>query len=221
MHAVFVEWLSGALWWMITIWGLFSLGLFVRIVFTARQISRQLRDRLYNILRSFRPPLQPDRDSERQVYDEIAVLLQAFRELVTDPARTADLKQLDQWIADRDADKLEMKRHRFERWYNFARVQIEVLPLAGICGTLGRMAYALNQPSGSAQVSDEFMLDLTTHFANSLASTLAALVFTIFLLWINAVFEPSFARLIEERAEYRDIVALARRALAGLGGSHL
>jgi len=205
---------SYALIWFIALWGLGWLIAMPLLARTARGIAGRLRDRLHNLVRTFSE--QPDRDTDRHITDEIETLLAVVRETVSDPTREFDRGRLTQWMADKDADKTDLKRYRFEWWYNFARTQIEVLPLAGICGTLLRMAVALaTTPTGeTGAASDDFMLRLTLHFSHSLVSTLAALVGTVLLMCANAAVEPGFARLIELRAEFRRVVDHARRELA-------
>jgi hypothetical protein len=213
----YAEWMSVATIWGMAVWGVLWLLVFFVLRIGSGRIARRLRDRLRTLVGGF--SRKPDYDSDRHITDEIAVFLQAIEEAVSDPARVADRQMLRSWITDRDADKLELKRHRFEWWFNFARAQIEVLPLAGICGTLLRMVMALGGPAvnpmgGTEQtVSEERILGLTTQFAYSLLSTLVALVAAIILMWANAWVEPGFARLIELRAEYRRVVEAARREL--------
>jgi hypothetical protein len=210
--------MSPALIWGMAAWGGLWLLVFFILRVSSGRIARRLRDRLRNLAGSF--TLKPDFDSERHITDEIGVFLRSIEDVISDPTRVQDRRTLKQWVTDRDADKIELKRHRFEWWFNFARAQIEVLPLAGICGTLLRMVMALGGPAVNPleagrieAVSEERILGLTTQFAYSLLSTLVALVAAIILMWANAWVEPAFGRLIELRAEFRRVVDAARREL--------
>jgi hypothetical protein len=205
----------------IAAWAALWLMVMLGLRLAAGRVRRRMADFLANVVDGLGPAHRPGRDSERTGDDQTRVMLKAVGDVLADPdpAATADREYLRRRLDIKDSDKLDFRRGRFEWWRHVARAQIEVLPLLGIIGTLGRMYLALGgagttTDAATGAVDATGLENLTAQFARSLLSTMAALAGAVLLMWAEAALSPGFDALIEARAEFRRLVDHCRRELA-------
>jgi biopolymer transport protein ExbB/TolQ len=206
------DWLSGAAYiQFLVVWSAVWAVVFLCLWIASKQHAWRLGRFLRTAVGRTDVAARPDWNPERHPYDEILAFLKTVSDIADDPSQERDREVLARVIEIKDADRLDFRRARFEWGWSLARAQIEILPLLGIIGTLWRMTLALG---GDSSPTDAALEGLTRKFAESLASTTAALGGAVVLMALNAWVEPGFTRLVELRAEFRRVVNHARRVLA-------
>jgi biopolymer transport protein ExbB len=204
-----MQWVCDHFYWLILIMAAAHLVGFFRLWRERQRQSLWLAEHLENLLQGFSS--RADRDPYPTLDERIDSFLANIREVLSDPSRSGDRQRLHEQIIAKDETKKYLRGSRFETLYSLARTTIEVYPLLGIMGTVLAIALALNTPAGEAAASaTERIIE---NFAGSIWATLAGIGCGIVLLMVNALVEPSFQRLLEHRAEVREVIAAAKTQL--------
>jgi biopolymer transport protein ExbB len=199
-------------YWLILALAAFHL---VGFFYLWRERGRQglwLAAHLENLLQGFHS--RADRDPYVTLDEQIDAFLANIQEVLSDPARAADRRKLHEQLLLKDETKKYLRGSGFETLYSVARTGIEIYPLLGIMGTVLAIALALNSRSPDAlDAGVSATQNIVRNFAGSIWATLAGIGCGVILLLVNALVEPAFGRLLEHRAEVRDIVAAAKTQL--------
>lgn len=149
-------------------------------------------------------------DRSLPLSDQIEAFLTDVKDALDIPAKSVERQELAIRMSILDEKRRYLHAARFETFYNVWRSMIEAYPMAGILGTVLAIGAALQtDQSGSATVNA-----IVRNFGESIWSTFSALAAAVVLIFLNSWIEPAFARLSENRAHVRDMVARAKRELA-------
>jgi biopolymer transport protein ExbB/TolQ len=204
-----MQWVCDHFYWLILIMAAAHLVVFLRLWRERRRQALWLAEHLENLVQGFSS--RADRDPYPTLDERVDSFLANIREVLADPSRSADRQRLHEQIIAKDETKKYLRGSRFETLYSLARTTIEIYPLLGIMGTVLAIALALNAPAGEAAASATERI--IQNFAGSIWATLAGIGCGIVLLMVNALVEPSFQRLLEHRAEVREVIAAAKTQL--------
>lgn len=149
-------------------------------------------------------------DRNLALSDQIEAFLTDVKDALDIPAKSAERQELAIRMSILDEKRRYLHAMRFETIYNVWRSMIEAYPMAGILGTVLAIGAALQSETanGSATVNA-----IVRNFGESIWSTFSALAAAVILIFLNSWIEPAFARLSENRAHVRDMVARTKREL--------
>lgn len=151
-------------------------------------------------------------DMTGHLSDQIEAFIADVNDVLEDPSRKADRKVLLERMNVLDEKRRYLSSLFFETTYNMCRTMIEAYPLAGVLGTILAIGAALQTVPDAEAASA--VGSIVSRFGDAIWSTFAGLTAAIFLMFINSLVEPGFARLSENRRHVRDMVAHAKRELS-------
>jgi len=205
---------------------LFFLGLWWRHGKILKGLSVKLRNTL--------PSDKPLDDEMRSLDGTIECYLHDLREIILGGDGAAVRKVWEQ-LRILVKDKRHLHTGPFETVYNVVRDMIQAYPLMGILGTVLAIGVGLSSghpdaaaapgttpaaavrsvdaPAGEAAVNGAAG-DIIKDFKNAIWSTVWGLIFGLGFMGVNAALEPSFTRLVEHRANVRNILLEANRAVS-------
>ena len=146
------------------------------------------------------------------IADQVDAFLADIRDVLGRDSTDGQRQMLKDRIYVLDERRDYLNSMAFEKWTNMARTVIEVYPLLGILGTILAVAAAL--PVLEANDAGA-MTNIMSQFGAAIWSTIWGLAAAIILMWVNSWLEPEYSRLAEIRVNVRDVVAQAKRELAG------
>ncbi len=188
----------------------FAVHLFVFFTLSlwARRDLKNMASALFDFTRGLRHQSLLDRSAP--LSDQVDAFLADLRDVLDDPARSADRRSLFLRMQIMDEKRRYLNSMSFETIYNIARTMIEAYPLGGIVGTVLAIGAALNADASGVATVDS----IVKRFGESIWCTFAGLVATIILLFVNSMLEPGFNRLAENRQHVRETVARVKRELS-------
>ena len=213
---------------------LFFLGLWWRHGKILKGLSVKLRNTL--------PSDKPLDDEMRSLDGTVECYLHDLREIIASGDRAAVRKVWEQ-LRILVKDKRHLHTGPFETIYNVVRDMIQSYPLMGILGTVLAIGVGLSSAhtdsaaapgatqaaavrSAESAAADETAIstagDIIKNFKDAVWSTVWGLIFGVGFMAMNAALEHSFTRLVEHRANVRNILLEANRAVsmrAGAGGA--
>ena len=139
-----MQWICDHFYWLILLIAVGHLFTFALLERKRRLQAIWLADHLENLLSGLSS--RADRDPYCTVDERIDSFLANVREVLDDPARSADRRKLHDTIVAKDETKKYLRGSNFETLYSVARTSIEMYPLLGIMGTVLAIALALNAP---------------------------------------------------------------------------
>jgi biopolymer transport protein ExbB/TolQ len=188
----------------------FAVHLFVFFTLSlwARRDLRNMTSALFDFTKGLKHQSLLDRSAP--LSDQVDAFLADVNDVMNDPARAADRRSMHVRMQIMDEKRRYLNSMAFETIYNMARTMIEAYPLGGIVGTVLAIGAALNADAGGVASVDM----IVRRFGESIWCTVAGLVSTIVLLFINSFLEPGFNRLTENRQHVRETVARVKRELS-------
>jgi biopolymer transport protein ExbB/TolQ len=141
--------------------------------------------------------------------ERIDGFLATIQEIIEHPRNAAELEDLSERLTVlTEANNAAATRLPvwFERDHNILRYAIEAFPLLGILGTILPLGFAIN--SGGADITAT-----VGNFGAAIGTTIVGLVCAIGLGILNAWWEPSFARLVEQQHRLDESILAARRKI--------
>jgi biopolymer transport protein ExbB/TolQ len=141
--------------------------------------------------------------------ERIDGFLATIQEIIEHPKNEAELEDLSERLTvltesnNAAATRLPVW---FEREHNILRYAIEAFPLLGILGTILPLGFTIN--SGTSDISAT-----VGNFGAAIGTTIVGLICAIALGIINAWWEPSFARLVEQQHRLDEAILSARRKI--------
>ena len=203
MHLLYT--LADAMLWVIFVTVAWEASLFVARWRVCRGLECALKDSLQNMVKG---TLEfPDRDSCRDIHDEVDVLLDcveaAERQDIELTARLADT------IRAQDERKVDMRTYRMECIGNVATAVVQVFPLLGILGTVLGLGASLQGGDGTAGVER-----IVGAFATAIDTTILGLSAAVVFMVVDALAQARISRLRRALVRYRDVTRLARELSA-------
>jgi biopolymer transport protein ExbB len=232
--------ISDQFYWIILLLGLVHAAGFVALLRARNTRVRQLESHLTNLVGGL--SRRSDHDPTHTVDERIDTFVADIREVIQHPHSPGEARRLYERIVSKDELRRYLQGTKFETWYNVARTGIEIYPLLGIIGTVLAIGLGLNTrpaptpaapaavtaaavqpPTGTATATatvDPAPANPTAptgaivrNFASSIWATLVGLLLAILFMMCNAYLEPSFVRLIEHRANVRNVISHAKSQL--------
>jgi biopolymer transport protein ExbB/TolQ len=230
--------ISDHFYWIIVLLGAIHAAGFVALLQARNRRVRQLESHLTNLVGGL--SRRSDHDPSHTVDERIDTFIADIREVIQHPQSAGESRRLYERIVSKDELRRYLQGTKFETWYNVARTGIEIYPLLGIIGTVLAIGLGLNarpdpapantptaitasatvQPGTTAPAAPEPIPAPTAptgaivrNFAASIWATLVGLLFAILFMMCNAYLEPSFTRLIEHRANVRNVITHAKSQL--------
>lgn len=208
-----------AAWAWLAIFALAGVHLLVYawLVARKRREQKRLKSFMLNAVKAL--PSFGDVDETRRLDDQIDMFIHDVRE-AAEAARLSDAQRraVYQRFEVKDEARPYVRSMSFEMWFNVARTLVEVYPILGILGTLLAIWAALMGESPGVASDGAAALqsvnDIVRNFGGAVTSTLAGLAAAIVLMAVNASAELSIERLIEQKAQVRDVVRSAKNYLA-------
>jgi biopolymer transport protein ExbB len=205
-------------------------------LFRARNVMRrQLKLELHNTVKNL--PSCPDEPLQVDVDDQIDRFITVIREVVQDPARPDERRQIHNELRVRSKALRSVRSSFWETLHNLGRNFIEAYPLMGILGTILAIGLGISSPAdaspdpGPAEPttlpvvqnaseifvvaappqSESAVATIVGNFKNAIWSTFWGIAAAIVLIFMNALLEPGFGRLIEHQRAVREIMRMATR----------
>jgi biopolymer transport protein ExbB/TolQ len=229
--------ISDHFYWIIVLLGAIHAAGFVALLQARNRRVRQLESHLTNLVGGL--SRRSDHDPSHTVDERIDTFIADIREVIQHPQSAGESRRLYERIVSKDELRRYLQGTKFETWYNVARTGIEIYPLLGIIGTVLAIGLGLNTrpdaPSPTSAAPQAITASATTpppaaapepapapnaptgaivrNFAASIWATLVGLLFAILFMMVNAYLEPSFNRLIEHRANVRNVITHAKSQL--------
>lgn len=172
--------------------------LVINVFVMMRKHQTTLVDVCDNLLKGFQDA--PDKDSNQSSHEKIETALDFISTKIADDAES-------RVAFGKNATKIS-QRSVFGRHYNieiFASLMstlVQVFPLLGILGTI--LAIAQTAMSGGGQID---VTSLSSAFVLAMDTTILGISFSIFFMIIESSFQPKLERIINESAEYRQIIS--------------
>lgn len=182
---------------IIVVVALFELCLYVALFVLSSYRTRQLYDSLRNMLRGVKDP--PEEDSFRNIYDEIAALLDCAESLSRSSPK--DFRRLIHNMKIQDARKVDLKTYGLDSWTNVAAAIVQIFPLLGILGTILAIGQSMQHRGVSMDVAA-----IVKAFTNAIDTTVMGLLFAVFYMIVDALFQARFNRLNNDFEKYRNII---------------
>ena len=223
--------ISDHFYWIIVLLGAVHAVGFVALLQARNRRVRQLESHLTNLVGGL--SRRSDHDPSYTVDERIDTFIADIREVIQHPQSPTESRRLYERIVSKDELRRYLQGTKFETWYNVARTGIEIYPLLGIIGTVLAIGLGLNtRPETPAPTPAAITVTATApepappptapnaptgaivrNFASSIWATLVGLLFAILFMMANAYLEPSFNRLIEHRANVRNVITHAKSQL--------
>lgn len=225
--------ISDHFYWIIVLLGLVHVGGFVALVRARNKRVRQLESHLTNLVGGL--SRRSDLDPNHTIDERIDSFIADIREVLQHPHSNDEVQRLYERIVSKDELRRYLQGTKFETWYNVARTGIEIYPMLGIIGTVLAIALGLNARSGATAADGPEMSPaaivattapasvvapsapsagaIVRNFASSIWATLTGLLCAILFMMVNAYLEPDFNRLIEHRANVRNVISQAKSQL--------
>jgi biopolymer transport protein ExbB/TolQ len=226
--------ISDHFYWIIVLLGAIHAAGFVALLQARNRRVRQLESHLTNLVGGL--SRRSDHDPSHTVDERIDTFIADIREVIQHPQSAGESRRLYERIVSKDELRRYLQGTKFETWYNVARTGIEIYPLLGIIGTVLAIGLGLNarpdvpptaapsaitasatvQPAAPAEPAPAPTAPtgaIVRNFASSIWATLVGLLFAILFMMCNAYLEPSFSRLIEHRANVRNVITHAKSQL--------
>jgi biopolymer transport protein ExbB/TolQ len=176
--------------------------MFYYLILNNKKLSGQLQDSLINMLKGIKEI--PDKDRNRNIHDEIEVLLDTI-EVVKSSSSTKEKKKLKKNIKKEDQKKIDKKIHHFDIFTNLTSSGVQIFPLLGILGTiiaLGKSISGTGQTGNMDIVMKAFILAIDT--------TILGIFFGIVFMVADAFSQAKTNKLKKEINQYRDITRFSR-----------
>jgi biopolymer transport protein ExbB/TolQ len=225
--------ISDHFYWIILLLSLVHAGGFVALVRARNKRVRQLESHLTNLVGGL--SRRSDLDPNHTIDERIDSFIADIREVLQHPHTNDEVQRLYERIVSKDELRRYLQGTKFETWYNVARTGIEIYPMLGIIGTVLAIALGLNTRGGGA-TGDGYETPaavvattapasvvappptpsagaIVRNFASSIWATLTGLLCAILFMMVNAYLEPDFTRLIEHRANVRNVISQAKSQL--------
>lgn len=225
--------ISDHFYWIIVILSLVHAGGYVALVRARNKRVRQLESHLTNLVGGL--SRRSDTDPNHTIDERIDSFIADIREVLQHPHSNEEVQRLYERIVSKDELRRYLQGTKFETWYNVARTGIEIYPMLGIIGTVLAIALGLNSRTGGAAADGAEMTPaamvattapasvvappapsagaIVRNFASSIWATLTGLLCAILFMMVNAYLEPDFTRLIEHRANVRNVISQAKSQL--------
>jgi biopolymer transport protein ExbB/TolQ len=232
--------ISDQFYWIILLLGAVHAAGFVALLRARNSRVRQLESHLTNLVGGL--SRRSDHDPSHTVDERIDTFIADIREVIQHPHSPGEARRLYERIVSKDELRRYLQGTKFETWYNVARTGIEIYPLLGIIGTVLAIGLGLNarptpeavapatvnavtaagvqQPGAVSAAVDAAPGNaaaptgaIVRNFASSIWATLVGLLLAILFMMCNAYLEPSFMRLIEHRANVRNVISHAKSQL--------
>jgi biopolymer transport protein ExbB len=223
--------ISDHFYWMILVLGTVHAIGFVALWQARNRRVRQLESHLTNLVGGL--SRRSDHDPSDTVDERIDGFVADIREVIQNPHSPAEVRRLYERIVSKDELRRYLQGTKFETWYNVARTGIEIYPLLGIIGTVLAIGLGLNTRPATVAAAPPTTTAVTAasadssaavdegpptsaivrNFASSIWATLVGLLCAILFMMVNAYLEPSFTRLIEHRANVRNVITHAKSQL--------
>jgi biopolymer transport protein ExbB/TolQ len=230
--------LSDHFYWIILLLGVIHAVGFVALLRARNRRVQQLESHLTNLVGGL--SRRSDHDPSHTVDERIDTFIADIREVIQHPQTPNEARRLYERIVSKDELRRYLQGTKFETWYNVARTGIEIYPLLGIIGTVLAIGLGLNArptPSPPSTTPPAAVNAAATqpptaaadpapspagvpptgaivrNFAASIWATLVGLLLAILFMMCNAYLEPSFTRLIEHRANVRNVISHAKSQL--------
>ncbi len=145
--------------------------------------------------------------------DQIEAFLADIKDVLDDPAKTAERTVLWQRMKILDEERRYLQSQAFETSYNICRTMIEAYPMAGILGTILAIGAALQlgKESGDAAAT---VSTIVQYFGDAIWSTFAGLIAAMTLMFYNSIVETRFHRLAENRVHVRETIVRVKREMS-------
>ncbi|MGO9114049.1 MAG: MotA/TolQ/ExbB proton channel family protein [Thermoguttaceae bacterium] len=194
--------------WIILAFAVIHAGLFSWLAIAYQQKTGRLGAHLESLVRGFSS--RSDTDRTHSVDDDINVFLADLQDVIRNPAKLHELEDLRTRLIYKDEARPYLKTASFERIYSLSRTLIEIYPLLGILGTVLAIGCGLAAQANAAPESGAAIDAVVKNFGNSIWSTFMGLLFAVIYMILNAFWEPSFQRLMENQANVREIITAAK-----------
>ncbi len=151
-----------------------------------------------NLVKGFKDA--PDRDSQQSSHDKIEATLDFIYHKIS---KNPDLKKDFAMNANSIGQRPYYSRHyKIETYASIMSTLVQVFPLLGILGTILAIAQTAFQSGGTIDVSS-----LSNAFVLAMDTTILGIGFSIIFMIIESSFQPKIERVIDESADYKQIVS--------------
>ncbi len=186
---------------------------FFILVIWARTHGRLLKSTLEAYTRGLKN--QSVLESTAHISEQVDAFLADVRDVLDGPPTSADREMLRQRIPILDEKRRYFSSMLFDTAFNICRTMIEAYPLLGILGTCLALGVGLAARDLAASAGTSAVSVLVTRLGDAIWGTVAGLMATVVLMFLNSLLEPGFQRLAENRAHVRETVARVKRELLG------
>lgn len=194
---------------------LFVLHLFAFLVLViwARTHGRLLKSALDAYTRGLKH--QSVLETTAHISEQVDAFLADVRDVLDGPPNSPDREMLRQRIPILDEKRRYFSSMLFDTAFNICRTMIEAYPLLGILGTCLALGVGLAARDVAAAAGTSAVNVLVTRLGEAIWGTVAGLMATVVLMFLNSWLEPGFQRLAENRSHVRETVARVKRELLG------
>jgi biopolymer transport protein ExbB/TolQ len=142
----------------------------------------------------------PDKDSQQSSHEKIEGALDFINHKIS-----ADPETKKEFVvnAKNITQRSHYSRHyKIEMYASVMSTLVQVFPLLGILGTILAIAQTAFQTEGNLDVSS-----LSNAFVLAMDTTILGIGFSVIFMVIESTFQPKIERVINESADYKDIVS--------------
>jgi biopolymer transport protein ExbB/TolQ len=183
---------------IIFIFAFVELFLIVKIFLMMKTHESILVDVSDNLLKGFSDA--PDSNSQQSSHEKIEGALDFINHKISaDPEAKSEFVKNAKNVSQRS----NYSRHyKIEMYASVMSTLVQVFPLLGILGTILAIAQTAFQTEGNLDVSS-----LSNAFVLAMDTTILGIGFSVIFMVIESTFQPKIERVINESADYKDIVA--------------
>lgn len=182
---------------IIYLFAIIEIFLIINIFLMMKRHETVLLDVSDNLLKGFKDA--PDKDSLQSAHEKIEGALDYIHNKIThDPGSKPFFVKNAANIGQRS---FHSRHYKIEIFASIMSTLVQIFPLLGILGTILAIAQSAMDSGGDLNVSA-----LSNAFVLAMDTTILGIGFSIIFMLVESTFQPKIERVINESADYKQIV---------------